>query len=128
MILNKGETSVLPSSGAGTNKFSPNQPGFIEKLILVVPTGLTTDVVIDIAQDISLIAAETVYSKTGVSAGTYHIYPRQRVMVANAVSDTLPPARPIFYHDDDIRLTLANATDDSKRVTLYVRWEPADPA
>lgn len=122
------ELSLLPSSGAGTVSVSPIKPGVIEKIILVIETGVTTDVSIGVASIDSIYGAATVYAKTGMTAATYHLYPRLPAVGPDGTSlTTLPYVKPIFRLGDKITLTLANATADTKRITAFVVYQPAEP-
>ena len=122
------ELTLLPSSGAGVVFVSPVKPGYIDKIILVIETGLTTDVSIAIANIDGVYGADVVYAKTGLTAATYHLYPRAPTVKADGTALTsLPYVKPLFHVGDKLTLTLANASADDKRVTAFIRYIPAEP-
>lgn len=122
------ELNLLPTSGAGSVSVSPIKPGFIEKIILVIETGVTTDVSIAIASIDSIYGTNVVYAKAGMTAATYHLYPRLPAVGPDGTSlTTLPYVRAVFRLGDKISLTLANATADTKRISAFIVYEPAEP-
>lgn len=122
------ELTLLPTLGAGVVFVSPVKPGYIEKIILVIETGVTTDVSIAIANIDSVYGADVVYAKTGLTAATYHLYPRAPTVKADGTAlTTLPYVKPLFHVGDKLTLTLANATANDKRITAFIRYSPAEP-
>ena len=121
------ELDVVTSSGAGTASVSPRKPGYVEKVVILVPTDLVVDVSLVVTQDSGL-AAETIYAKTGVTAGTYHLYPRAPTVKADGTAlTTLPYVKPVFNVNDSFTLTLANGTANDKRVVVKIQYVPAEP-
>lgn len=122
------ELSLLPSSGAGSAFVSPVKPGYIEKIILKIETGVTVDVSISISSLDSLYGDDVVYAKGSLAAGTYHLYPRAPTVKADGTAlTTLPYVKPLFHLGDKLTLTLANATVDTKRITAFIRYSPVEP-
>ena len=122
------ELSVVTASGAGTKSVSPVKPGYIEKIVLLVPTDLVVDVSIVVTQDNTSFTAESIFVKTGVTAGTYHLYPRAPTVKSDGTAlTTLPYVKPVFNLGDSLTLTLANGTANDKRVTAKVFVIPAEP-
>lgn len=122
------ELSVVTASGAGTKSVSPVKPGYIEKVVLLIPTDLVVDISLTITQDNTSFSAESVYVKTGMTAGTYHIYPRAPTAKADGTALTsLPYVKPVFNVGDSLTLTLANGNANDKRVTMKVLCVPAEP-
>lgn len=120
MTIRAAEIRVSAVEGSGYGQVVTRQCGYLDKLIVVIPTDLTADVSVSIQQGNAAVGAETVFAKAGMTAGTYHIYPSALSTDAGGVADDdLKPVRPIFQSGDSIRLTLANASAPVLAVVLY---------
>ena len=117
--MKKAEIRVTIAAGAGTGTVRPVMRVPLEKIIIVVPAGVTTDVSFAIHSDITEVGDEVVYAKTGLAAGTYHIYPRTPVTNPSGTAVTgVTHAKMIVEQNSALKLTLANATG-SGTVALY---------
>ena len=116
--LNTIYLPVTTAAGAGTNSVMPACAGYIDKLVVVVPATLTADIVVEVVSDNSIAGVETIYSKTGVGAGTQHLYPRAPTIKSDGTALTsLPYVRPLFWRGDSLRITLANSVVDGQPST-----------
>ena len=121
------ELSLLASSGAGSVSVEMKKHGYIEKVVLLIPTDLVTDISLTIVQDNTAFAAENVLVKTGMTANTYHLYPRAPTVKADGTALTsLPYVKPVFAYGDKLTLALANANSDAKRVTVKIYYMPSE--